>query len=73
LPSSNSSHRSPRQHLRRPRFDIALLLAKNDRAGDALHYARAALANFQQVGPGASAMASQATKLIQHLERGTAL
>ena len=51
------------------RCNIALLLAENGRADEALHYARAALANFRQVGPGAVAMAGQAEALIQELER----
>ena len=50
------------------RFNIALLLANNGRASDALHYARAALTNYQQVGPGAAALAAQAEELIQQLE-----
>ena len=54
------------------RFNIALLLADNGRPGDALHYARAALANFQHVGHGASAMAAEAEGLIQDLERAAA-
>jgi tetratricopeptide (TPR) repeat protein len=54
------------------RFHIALLLGENGRAGDALHYARTALTNFQQVGPGAAAMAGQAEALIQELEREAA-
>ena len=51
------------------RCNIALLLAENGRADEALHYARAALANFQQVGPGAAAVAGQAEALIKELER----
>jgi len=50
------------------RFNIALLLANNGRASDALHYARAALTNYQQVGPGAAMKAAQAEELIQQLE-----
>jgi tetratricopeptide (TPR) repeat protein len=52
----------------RARFNIALLLGKNGRAGDALLYARAALANFQQVGPGAATAAAQTQTLIDMLE-----
>jgi hypothetical protein len=51
------------------RFNIALLLRTHGRAGDALHYAHAALANLQQVGPGAAADAARAEQLIQELER----
>ena len=51
------------------RFYVALLLAGNERADDALLYARAALANFQQVGRGAASEAVDAEALIRALER----
>ncbi len=50
------------------RYNIALLLEEADRAGDALLYARAALDNFQQAGPGAAANAAAAERLIAELE-----
>ncbi|WP_433784642.1 CHAT domain-containing protein [Actinomycetospora sp. CA-101289] len=50
------------------RHHIALLLAENGRRSDALLYARAALTNFQQVGPGARAEAAAAERLIRRLE-----
>ena len=56
----------------RARSNIALLLRANGRPGDALHYARAALANFQQVGTGAAEAAAQAQALIQDVEREVA-
>ena len=46
------------------RFNIAVLLDDHGRAGDALHYARAALTNFQQVGTGPR-QANRADQLIQ--------
>jgi tetratricopeptide (TPR) repeat protein len=54
------------------RFNIALLLAGDDRASDALHYARAALDNFQQAGPGAASDAADAEELITDLEQAIA-
>jgi tetratricopeptide (TPR) repeat protein len=51
------------------RFNVARLLGRYGGVGDALLYARAALANFEQVGPGAAAMAGEAEALIQDLER----
>jgi tetratricopeptide (TPR) repeat protein len=51
------------------RYSIALLLDGAGRAGDALAYARAALANFQQAGPGATAQADWARQLISRLEQ----
>jgi len=50
------------------RFNIALLLAGDGRVSDALHYARAALCNFQQAGP-AAADAANAERLIAGLEQ----
>jgi tetratricopeptide (TPR) repeat protein len=51
------------------RYNIALLLADSGRVGDALAYARAALTNYQQAGPGATAQADQARQLIVDLEQ----
>jgi tetratricopeptide (TPR) repeat protein len=51
------------------RYNIAVLLAGAGRVGDALHYARAALGNFQQAGPGAVSQADQARQLIAGLEQ----
>jgi tetratricopeptide (TPR) repeat protein len=51
------------------RYNIALLLADAGRAGDALAYAHAALANYQQAGPGATAQANLAQQLIARLEQ----
>lgn len=54
------------------RRNIALLLRDDGRAGDALHYARAALTNFEEIGPGAASAAARAEALIQELEREAA-
>ena len=51
------------------RYNIALLLAGDGRIGDALHYARSALDNFQQAGPGAASDAADARRLIARLEQ----
>jgi tetratricopeptide (TPR) repeat protein len=51
------------------RFNIALLLADDDRVSDALLYARAALDNFQQAGPGAAAASARAERLIADLQQ----
>ena len=51
------------------RYNIALLLARDGRTGDALHYARAALDNFQQAGPGAADHADTRAQL--HRRPGT--
>jgi tetratricopeptide (TPR) repeat protein len=51
------------------RFNIALLLARDGRTGDALHYAQAALDNYQQAGTGAASDADDARQLIAALER----
>jgi tetratricopeptide (TPR) repeat protein len=50
------------------RQNIALLLQADGRPGDALHYARAALDNFQQVGSGAAAAAVHAEQFVADLE-----
>jgi tetratricopeptide (TPR) repeat protein len=50
------------------RYNIALLLNEDGRTGDALLYARAALDNFQRVGPGAASRADLARQLIANLE-----
>jgi len=51
------------------RYNIAVLLAHDGRISDALHYARAALDNFRQVGPGAASEAANAEQLITTLEQ----
>jgi tetratricopeptide (TPR) repeat protein len=51
------------------RNNIALLLAADGRISDALHYARAALHNYQQAGPGAAAKAAGAEQFIADLEQ----
>jgi hypothetical protein len=51
------------------RFNIALALAGTGRVRDALAYARAALRDYAQVGPGATADAENARRLIADLER----
>jgi tetratricopeptide (TPR) repeat protein len=51
------------------RRNIALALASDGRLGDALHYARAALDNFQQAGPGAANHADRVRQLIDELEQ----
>jgi tetratricopeptide (TPR) repeat protein len=53
----------------RARYNIALVLNEDGRTSDALHYARAALDNYQQVGPGAASNANRARQLIAHLEQ----
>ena len=53
------------------RYNIALLLAGDGRISDALHYARAALDNYQQAGPGAASDAADAERLITTLEQGS--
>jgi tetratricopeptide (TPR) repeat protein len=51
------------------RYNIAILLAGDGRADEALPYARATLANFRQAGPGAADDAASAEQLIAHLEQ----
>jgi tetratricopeptide (TPR) repeat protein len=51
------------------RYNIALLLADDGQISDALHYARAALHNYQQAGPGAADRADLARQLLAELER----
>jgi tetratricopeptide (TPR) repeat protein len=51
------------------RENIALLLAGDGRSSDALQYARAALGNYQQAGPGAAPDAAKAERLIADLEQ----
>jgi tetratricopeptide (TPR) repeat protein len=53
----------------RTRYNIALLLADASRFSDALLYARAALGNYQQVGPGAADRVDRAQQLIAELEQ----
>jgi tetratricopeptide (TPR) repeat protein len=50
------------------RFNIALLLADDGRRADALLYARAALSDYENVGPGATQAATDTRNLITHLE-----
>jgi tetratricopeptide (TPR) repeat protein len=51
------------------RYNIAGLLAEDGRISDALLYAHAALGNYQQAGPGATAEADRALQLIAELEQ----
>lgn len=51
------------------RYNIAWLLNRDGRSGDALHYARAALDNYRDVGPSATTEAQQAQALISDLEQ----
>jgi tetratricopeptide (TPR) repeat protein len=53
----------------RTRFNIAVTLADAGRVPDALAYARAALRDFAQVGPGATAEVDKARQLIADLEQ----
>ncbi len=50
------------------RFSIAMLLANADRPRDAAHYARAALRDYERIGPGAAQDATDARQLIAALE-----
>ena len=54
------------------RYNIALLLRDAGRPGDALHYARAALHDFERTGPGAAQEAADARELIARPRTGTA-
>jgi tetratricopeptide (TPR) repeat protein len=49
------------------RFNIALLLARAGRPAEGLTYARAALDNFQQTGPGGQPQAATAARLVTDL------
>lgn len=49
-------------------LNIAIMLDLSGRVNDALRYARAALDNFRQVGPGAAADADEAEQRIAELE-----
>jgi tetratricopeptide (TPR) repeat protein len=51
------------------RYNIAVLLAGAGRVSDALLYARAALHNYQQAGPGAAADAAEVERLIARWEQ----
>jgi tetratricopeptide (TPR) repeat protein len=51
------------------RYNAALDLARAEQDHDALLYARAALRDFETVGPGAAAFAGQARQLIARLEQ----
>jgi tetratricopeptide (TPR) repeat protein len=51
------------------RFNIALLLQDDGHLDGALHYARAALHDFERTGPGAAKDAADARDLITGLER----
>jgi tetratricopeptide (TPR) repeat protein len=53
----------------RARDHIAVLLASDGRLSDALHYARAALHNYRQAGPGAASNAAATEQLIANLEQ----
>jgi tetratricopeptide (TPR) repeat protein len=51
------------------RHNIALLLRGDHRPGDALHYARAALHDYENTGPGAARNAARVREFIAILER----
>jgi tetratricopeptide (TPR) repeat protein len=51
------------------RNSIALLFRADGRPGDALHYARAALHDYERIGPGAARDAADARELITELEQ----
>ncbi len=53
------------------RYSIAALLAGDERTSDAIQYARAALENFQEAGPGAADEVARTRHLITGLEKGT--
>jgi hypothetical protein len=53
------------------RYNTALLLAGDGRAVEALLYARAALDNYRQAGPGAEDRTAIAEQLIASLEQGS--
>jgi tetratricopeptide (TPR) repeat protein len=53
------------------RYNIALLLQDANRPGDALHYARAALHDYERTGPGAARDAADTRELITELEQGS--
>lgn len=53
------------------RHNIALLLGADGRPGDALHYARAALQDFERTGPGAARDAISTRELITQLEQAS--
>jgi tetratricopeptide (TPR) repeat protein len=50
------------------RHNVALLLANHGRRGEALHYARAAMDNFRDVGAGAASEAAYTQEFITALE-----
>ncbi len=51
------------------RYNVALILARDGRPGDALHYARAALHDYQLTGPGAASGIAKSQRLITALEQ----
>jgi tetratricopeptide (TPR) repeat protein len=51
------------------RYNVALLLVDDNRTAESLLYARAALDNFHQAGPGAASDAAEAEQLITFLDR----
>ena len=53
----------------RVRSNIAILLAGDGRIGDALQYARAALDNYRQAGPGAADRADRVQQFMANLEQ----
>jgi tetratricopeptide (TPR) repeat protein len=53
------------------RLNIAIVLQDEDRPGDALHYARAALDDLRRVGPGAAQKIADTQTLITYLEQAT--
>jgi len=56
----------------RIRYNVALLLRGEGRPADALHYARAALHDYERTGPGAAQDAGETQDLIARLEQQVA-
>ena len=69
LPAGHPAQGGPRRHLRRRAHPLQHRPAPRrcGRPGDALHYARAALTNFREVGPGADPAADKVLALIDAL------
>ena len=70
LPATTPLQGGPRRHhgAGTTRYNIALLLQDASRRADALLYARAALSDFEKVGPGAAQVVARAQNLITRLE-----
>ena len=68
-PSSTPSEQDNRYRAGGTRIRAAITLMEAGRRHDALLYARAALRDFEAVGPGAASFADQARQLIAELEQ----